>query len=362
VVCIHVSFSVEASIAQSRTLREMQPPLADAAFAADPYALYRALRERHRDSGLFFDPSLGAWVACTADAVAPALRDPALRVRPRAEPVPSALQGTPTGTLFGGLMRMNDGPPHDEAKARIAPLLSRLDDSALVPAPPLQPAALNDALFEAPLALLAAALDVPRDERASLVAAVRRVVAGWSLIASDAQRSAAHAAAADLLAMFDGDANRVGLFTQACEASAGLVGNTLVALQREAGLLERWRTEPALRVSICTEVARHDAPIQNTRRFADDGRCVLVLLASANRDEAVFAEPDRFDPRRGDPGFAFGADRHACPGRTLALRIAAALVGGWLDQGFDVATHCARWTYCRSPNVRLPHFLMENES
>lgn len=339
----------------------MHPLLADAAFAADPYALYRSLRERHRDSAPLFDPTLGAWVACTAAAVTQALRDPTLRVRPHAEPVPRALQGTPTGALFSGLMRMNDGPLHHDAKARIAPLLDRLDDRALAPTPPLQQAALNDALFEAPLALLAAALDVPRADRPSLVAAVRRVVAGWSPMASEAQRGAAHTAATELLAMFDGDANRVGLFTQACEASAGLVGNTLVALQREAGLLARWRTEPALHESICAEVARHDAPIQNTRRFAEDGRCVLVLLASANRDEAVFAEPDRFDPQRGDPGFAFGADRHACAGRRLALRIAATVVGSWLDQGFDVATRCARWTYHRSPNARLPRFLLENE-
>jgi cytochrome P450 len=339
----------------------MELLLGDAAFHPDPYAMYRALRERQRVSGLFLDEQLGARVACTAAAVAQALRDPDLRVRPRDEPVPRALQGTPTGTLFGGLMRMNDGPTHEHAKARVSPLLDRLQGRVLA-APSLpSPSELNDAIVEAPLLVLAAALDVPAADRPRLVASVRSAVAGWSPLAGDAQRSAAHGAASELLAMFEGDANRAGLFTQTCEATAGLVGNTLVALRREAGLVERWRAEPALRESICAEVARHDAPIQNTRRFADDGSCVMVLLASANRDEAAFAEPDRFDPQRGDAGFTFGADRHACPGRTLALRIVAAVVGAWLDQGFDPATRCARWTYARSPNARLPRFLMENE-
>ncbi|MCV7317617.1 cytochrome P450, partial [Mycolicibacterium confluentis] len=46
-----------------------------------------------------------------------------------------------------------------------------------------------------------------------------------------------------------------------------------------------------------------------------------VLLASANRDERVFADPDRFDYHRSTregPHVAFAAGPHSCMGQALA--------------------------------------------
>jgi cytochrome P450 len=49
------------------------------------------------------------------------------------------------------------------------------------------------------------------------------------------------------------------------------------------------------------------------------GERVLLLVGRANRDPAVFADPDRFDPwRPRRRNLAFGAGRHKCPGHALA--------------------------------------------
>jgi cytochrome P450 len=84
---------------------------------------------------------------------------------------------------------------------------------------------------------------------------------------------------------------------------------------------------------------------------------VLVLLASANRDDAACGDADRFDPWRAAPCLTFGNGRHACPGQGLAVRMAAAIVDAWLEQGLDPETDCARWRYLLSLNARLPFFI-----
>ena len=81
----------------------------------------------------------------------------------------------------------------------------------------------------------------------------------------------------------------------------------------------------------------------------------LVLLAAANRDPAANPDPARFDPARADRrSFTFGHGAHACPGRTLALVIAASAVRALLARGLDPATLVRPARYRRSANARIP--------
>jgi hypothetical protein len=51
----------------------------------------------------------------------------------------------------------------------------------------------------------------------------------------------------------------------------------------------------------------------------DAGRRVLLLIGSANRDEEVFADPERYDLDRNTQNLiSFGGGRHFCMGAALA--------------------------------------------
>lgn len=102
----------------------------------------------------------------------------------------------------------------------------------------------------------------------------------------------------------------------------------------------RLRGEPALVESACVETLRVYPPVHGTTRIAlrdtellgehvREGERVLVLLASANRDESVFEAPDEFridrwagNARRQFTAagsiMPFGAGRHYCMGSQLA--------------------------------------------
>ncbi|TDB89907.1 cytochrome P450 [Actinomadura sp. KC216] len=126
-------------------------------------------------------------------------------------------------------------------------------------------------------------------------------------------------------------AGRIAILMQACEATAELVRRTLPYARRPES-----RGRPAERV--IAETLRFDPPVPVMRRVAaTDARLgsravprgtVLVLdLRAANRDPAVFEDPDRFDPgRREGPHLTFGAGRRPCPAADHAPHLAAGVV------------------------------------
>ncbi len=73
------------------------------------------------------------------------------------------------------------------------------------------------------------------------------------------------------------------------------------------------------------ETLRYDPPVQLTSRVATggmtarDGVILVLLLSAANRDPAVFENPDTFDLMRGSgEHLAFSAGPHFCLGTPLA--------------------------------------------
>ncbi|WP_213571336.1 cytochrome P450 [Rhodococcus sp. USK13] len=115
------------------------------------------------------------------------------------------------------------------------------------------------------------------------------------------------------------------------ETTTNLIGNSVIALLRNPTELERLRSNPSLAAGAVHEFLRHNGSVQSVRRVARrngvvaghpvaQGRSVRLLLAAANRDEAVFTDPDRLDIQRANAaqhvGLGYGI--HRCLGAWLA--------------------------------------------
>jgi cytochrome P450 len=109
----------------------------------------------------------------------------------------------------------------------------------------------------------------------------------------------------------------------------GLPG-ACVALLEHPGAAGELRADPGLMPAAVEEMLRWWTPVMTFRRTATDdcelggqriraGDKVVVSFISANRDEAVFAAPGRFDIRRHpNPHLVFGHGPHFCLGAHLA--------------------------------------------
>lgn len=375
-------------------------PLAAATHAA-PYAYYRRLAD---GPPLRFEAQLDCWLATGMAGVRAVLEHPDCRVRPTGQPVLATLAGTPCGAIFAELVRMNEGDRHAVPKQVLARALGQVDvmrlqartlrmAGARVPASAAQ---LNDALFELPLFAMADLLGFAPAQWPVLAAWTRDFIACLSPLSNGAQLAGAQQGAdallqgmsrllrgaealpGSLLASIvaqaqalgwhaaDGMlANLVGLLSQTCEATAGLLGNAVVALRTQPGLHATLRAAPRLWPAMLREVSRHDPAIHNTRRYtAEDvdmggvrvaaGQMIVVVLASACHDARVHAEPGQFALRRPQLVAAgFGHGRHVCPGQSIAQVIATACAQAWAQavEGMPLA-----WTYQASLNARIPVF------
>ena len=372
----------------------------------DPYAYYAGLVARRP---IHFDDRLGLWIAAGADTVTSVLGSELGRVRPPAEPVPPALLGTPAGDIFRHLVRMNDGAGHCPFKQAISATLAAVDEGAVMVladrrarllsggrvAPP-GGGDVNDFAFALSPHVIGGLLGVPDDRLPEVAQWTGDFVRCIAPAADAGQLARGNAAASRLLTLFHdmlaagGDgilaglahearhvgrsaadvivANGIGFLSQAYEATAGLIGNSLVALARHHDVHVRVQHDGALLRDLVQEVLRHDAPVQSTRRFvAGDGviagqrmkagDAILVVLAAANRDPAANPQPARFDiERKGSRCFTFGAGVHACPGERIATAIAQAGVAALITAGLNPDSLLEGMSYRPSANVRIPIF------
>jgi cytochrome P450 len=126
-------------------------------------------------------------------------------------------------------------------------------------------------------------------------------------------------------------ANVILLFGAGHETTVNLIGNGLLALHRNPDQLRLLQNDPSLIANAIEELLRYDSSVQVTGRTTledvDDiggiplakGQSVVCLLGSANRDPAVYADPDRLDITRADVRpLSFGGGIHYCVGAQLA--------------------------------------------
>lgn len=115
------------------------------------------------------------------------------------------------------------------------------------------------------------------------------------------------------------------------ETTTNLLGNGFLALQKNRDQWDLLLERPELVGGASDELIRYDSPHHYLPRVADgdfeiggvqvtQGQTVIVMMGAANRDESVFADPDRLDLTRPNKNehlsFAFGA--HYCIGAALA--------------------------------------------
>ena len=140
----------------------------------------------------------------------------------------------------------------------------------------------------------------------------------------------------------------------------GLPGACVALLEHPQAAAEL-RADPALMPVAVDEMLRWWTPVMTFRRTATAdcelggqpiraGEKVVVSFTSANRDEAVFADPDRFDIRRQpNPHLVFGHGPHFCLGAHLARTQMRALFA-------EVLARTSALSYAGAPSYLRSNF------
>ncbi|WP_036463629.1 cytochrome P450 [Mycolicibacterium neoaurum] len=137
---------------------------------------------------------------------------------------------------------------------------------------------------------------------------------------------------------------------------ANLAAHGLERMASDPELFAAFRDDAAARPKVINELLRFVTPeVGVTRLLLEDlqasgtvvpaGSTVYVVLASANRDERAFPDPDRFDYLRSgqhNPHLAFAAGLHACMGQVLARQETEAILTA-------VVETCARIDFVGRP-------------
>ena len=382
---------------------------ADRVFLDDPYPVFARMR---REGPVHWHEGLGVHLALSHAACSAVLRDRALgriwRDREPAEQFPafnllhrtSILESEPpTHTRLRRLVAGAFGRGHVERmRPWVASVADRLVADLAGELRAGRPTDLIAAVAEPlPVEVIAELLGVPPADRGRLRpwsnAIVKMYEYGLDRPAQDAAEQASAAFVgylrelvaerrlrpgepgadliSDLVVASDGDdrlsadeivGTCVLLLMAGHEATVNVVGNGVTALAHRPHEWSRIVGDPALVVTAAEEMTRFDSSLQLFERTATAdldlagtpiraGEKVAALLGAANRDPAVFADPDRFDAgREPSPHLAFGAGIHFCLGAPLArIEVQSVLA--------SLAARLPRLTLGAEP-VRRPEFVI----
>jgi len=148
------------------------------------------------------------------------------------------------------------------------------------------------------------------------------------------------------------------------ETTVNLIANGALAMLRHPGHWVALGQDSGRASAIVEETLRYDPPVQLVSRIAGEdmsigeqgvripkGDIMMLLLAAAHRDPAVTERPDDFDPTRDSVRhLAFGLGPHFCLGAPLA-RLEATVALSALTRRFPKARLDGDPTY--KPNVTL---------
>lgn len=343
---------------------------------ADPYPYFAEERRRHPVAR--HEPS-GTWLTFDHASVNAVLRDRRLgRIWRDKEP---ADRFEPFNLLHRNQMMENEPPQHTRLRRlvagafarghveRLRPRVRELAADLLSVVDPERFDVIEEYAEPLPVLVIAELLGVPTELAPRLRAWSQAIVRMYEVAPSEQHKDAAVQAASDfaetvrelararaadprddlvsdLVAAREGDArlsedevvaSAVLLLNAGHEASVNVFGNGLVAML-ERGL----RPEPDDVPACVEEMLRFDPALHLFERTATadvrvgevtvrEGEVIAALIGAANRDPAVFDEPDELRPTRDpNPHLAFGAGVHFCLGAPLArMELAESLALLW---------------------------------
>jgi cytochrome P450 len=374
--------------------------LSASSFTADPYPLYAALRAEAPARRLTLPSGVDAWLVTRYAEARRVLadsrlaKDPALMRAHLKTPPPEGDE-----RLVGRHMLHADPPAHTRLRRLVSRVFTprRVDELR----PHIQQVAgdllermaagstadlINTLAFPLPIAVICELLGVPLEDRQSFRQWSDAIVAGYvgrerdpeafqqlsaylgGLIATK-RRALGTDLLSDLIAVRDAD-DRLSetelrsmvflLLIAGHETTVNLIGNATYLLLTHP---EQWtllRAEPDRVPAAVEEALRYDSPVQTatlrvTRQPVSldgitipSGELVLVCVASANRDGARIADPDRFDLTRRDlTHLSFGHGIHFCLGAPLARVEAEVALRGLLahfpDLTLALPAHRLAW-------------------
>jgi cytochrome P450 len=341
---------------------------ASPAFLADPYPFYRELRET---DPVHFDDSRGVWMLMRYDDISAVLHDDARFTARVGEGQPTSMltSDPPQHTRLRSLVnkgftarRVQSLRPRIEAI--VDGLLDGLESSRDIDL-------IADFAYPLPITVIAELLGVdhehrdffrkvgeqvafslgpaaegmayqrPANDRADIFKYFEELIERRRTDPKDDLASAlVHAEdQGDLLSHVELLAMLFLLLVGGHETTVNLVTNGVLSLLRHPEEMERFRALAdvpdaderfSLQRRALEEVLRYDSPVQYTGRIATTdleiggtqihkGDRVRLILASANRDDTVFPDAERFDiAREPNAHLAFGIGRHFCLGSQLA--------------------------------------------
>lgn len=127
--------------------------------------------------------------------------------------------------------------------------------------------------------------------------------------------------------------NCYGLLLGANVTTPQVASEIVLQLATDKELFQTWKSNPEYLASGVEEALRWSSPAAHFLRYAvkpvrmheqviQPGEAVAAWITSANRDERIFDNPDRFDIRRHpNRHIAFGIGPHVCVGASMARHL-----------------------------------------
>jgi cytochrome P450 len=349
--------------------------LLDPHVLADPYPLYRSLREA---GPVLWDPLLHAWVVASYAECVTVLHQFSADRTPTPEQIEAMGMDelAPLARVMTRQMLFMDPPDHTRLRRlaavaftprRVEQLRSHIEEIADRLVARVRPQGRMDVIadFAAPLPAIVTAemLGVPTSDHEQLKEwsadfagmlgnfqhnpdlaqrALESVEAMSGYFAAqireqerrpkDGLIQAFMAAEIDGVRLSEEEiiANTIVTMVGGQETTTNLIGNGLLTLLKNPDAFAHLRGDPAIIESAVEELLRYESPSQHTARIAPEntelggkriagGDAVIAIMAAANRDPRRFKDPDRIDLVRDDNRhLAFGWAAHFCFGAPLA--------------------------------------------